>query len=295
MMASQQPEPIEPCNIRLVIADVDGTLVTPQKELTPRAMEAVRRLHGAGIAFTITSGRPPRGMSMLVKPLQLDSLMAAFNGGMFVKPDLSIVEQHCLPAEIATAVAKSIDAHKLDVWVYRGAEWFVRRPHGPHVDREAFTVQFAPTVVPDFNAVFEQVVKVVGVSADYELVAGCEADVRREFGDHVSASRSQPYYLDVTHPQANKGTVARRLSNWLQVPAEQIATIGDMPNDVLMFALSGLSIAMGNAIPEVQRAARRVTSSNAQEGFATAMERYVLCAAPVAAVAGAGWSAADKE
>jgi hydroxymethylpyrimidine pyrophosphatase-like HAD family hydrolase len=68
----------------------------------------------------------------------------------------------------------------------------------------------------------------------------------------------------------------KRLSELLAIPAEAIASLGDMPNDVLMFALSGLSIAMGNASPEVQRAARRVTSSNEDEGFALAIERYVL-------------------
>jgi hydroxymethylpyrimidine pyrophosphatase-like HAD family hydrolase len=92
----------------------------------------------------------------------------------------------------------------------------------------------------------------------------------------VTAARSQPYYLDVTHPDANKGAVAQYLSAKYAIPPAAIATIGDMPNDVLMFAHSGLSIAMGNASPEVQRAARRVTTSNADEGFATAVERFVL-------------------
>ena len=70
--------------------------------------------------------------------------------------------------------------------------------------------------------------------------------------------------------------MVRELSKRLAVPLEQIATIGDMPNDVLMFGLGGLSIAMGNASPEVQRCARFVTSSNEQEGFAEAVERFVL-------------------
>jgi hypothetical protein len=100
------------------------------------------------------------------------------------------------------------------------------------------------------------------------------------FGEHVSASRSQPYYLDVTHPDANKGAVARFLADRFDIPAEAIATIGDMPNDVLMFAHAGLSIAMGNAGREVQRAARRVTASNQHEGFAEAMDRFVLRAGP---------------
>ncbi len=107
-------------------------------------------------------------------------------------------------------------------------------------------------------------------------VAGTAAKARETFGEDVSAAQSQPYYLDITHPRANKGEVVRYLSVQLGIPSDRFATIGDMPNDVLMFAHSGLSIAMGNASPEVQRAARRVTASNEHDGFAEAMERFVL-------------------
>ena len=78
-------------SISLLLADVDGTLVTEDKVLTERARAAVHRLHEAGIRFAITSGRPPRGMAMLIEPLALETPIAAFNGGMFVAPDLSII------------------------------------------------------------------------------------------------------------------------------------------------------------------------------------------------------------
>ncbi len=262
--------------IRLLLADVDGTLLTPEKVLTERARNAVRKLRAAGIAFAVTSGRPPRGMEMLIGPLDLTTPIAAFNGGMLVRPDLSLIEERVLPASVVGPVVETIERHRLDVWIYRGADWFVRRAHGAHVDREQWTVRFPPTVVSGFDELHDRVVKIVGVGEDQTLVAGCEADLREQFGDHVSAARSQPYYLDVTHPNANKGAVLNCLSRLLKIPPAETATIGDMPNDILMFALSGLSIAMGNASPDVQRAARRVTTSNEREGFATAVERYVL-------------------
>jgi len=87
--------------ISLVLADVDGTLVNEQKILTERAQKAVSALHAAGIRFAITSGRPPRGMAMLFEPLHLETPIAGFNGGLFVKPDLSIIEQKTVPADIA--------------------------------------------------------------------------------------------------------------------------------------------------------------------------------------------------
>ena len=159
--------------------------------------------------------------------------------------------------------------------MYRGADWLVLDPDGPHVDREAHTVRFEPTVVASFEGV-DEIAKVVGVSDDYATVAAAANAVREKFGDDVSASRSQPYYLDVTHPDANKGYVVRFLSERYGIPAAEIATIGDGPNDVLMFAPSGMSIAMGNADPEVQRAATHVTATNDQDGFANAVERFIL-------------------
>ena len=236
-------------NIRLVIADVDGTLVTQEKVLTARAIDAVKRLRNADIAFTLTSGRPPLGIKMLIKALALTEPVAAFNGGVLVHPDLSVMAQSFVTADNATKVIEAIGRHGLDCWVYTDRDWLVRNDSGPHVAREQWTVGFAPMVVPDFTAHLERVAKIVGVSDDHSAVARCEADVQRDVGNYVSAARSQPYYLDVTHPDANKGHVVAVLSQALSISPEQIATIGDMPNDVLMFTKSGLSIAMGNASP----------------------------------------------
>ena len=146
----------------------------------------------------------------------------------------------------------------------------------PHVAREEWTVKFPPTVVANFDNLLGNVNKIVGISDDYDLVARCEKAAQEALGAEASAARSQPYYLDVTHPDANKGTVVTTLSKRLSIPASEIATLGDMPNDVLMFHKSELSIAMGNASREVQAQANRVTNSYEDEGFAKAIERFIL-------------------
>jgi hydroxymethylpyrimidine pyrophosphatase-like HAD family hydrolase len=108
------------------------------------------------------------------------------------------------------------------------------------------------------------------------MIAAATSAVQDRFGDHLSVASSQPYYLDVTHPKANKGAVLLDLSARYAIKPEEIATIGDGANDVLMFAKSGLSIAMGNAGSDVKRAASFVTTSDAEEGFANAVERFIL-------------------
>jgi Cof subfamily protein (haloacid dehalogenase superfamily) len=202
--------------------------------------------------------------------------MAAFNGGIIVQPDMTIVDERPVPADVAPAVIDAIQAHDLYPWIYRGTEWYVTDPQAPHAAQEAATVQFQPTVVPSYDGLLDRVVKIVGVSDDHDRVAQCETAVRQEFGAHVSAARSQAYYLDVTHPTANKGVVVERLSHYYGIPLEQIATVGDGLNDVLMFQRSGVSIAMGNASEEVQRQATWVTASNEDEGFAKAIEEFIL-------------------
>lgn len=264
-------------DIRLFLADVDGALVTTDKVLTEAARAAVRDLDRAGIAFAITSGRPPRGMHMLIAPLALRTAVAGFNGGVLVNPDLSVIESHTLdPAAATKAVQLILDAG-LDVWVYTETEWLIRDGDAPHVAREAWTVQFDARVVPAFtDAHMERAVKIVGISDDPDLVAACEMAARNTLGTQASAARSQPYYLDVTHPLANKGTVVATLSRLLGIPLAQIATMGDMPNDVSMFQKSGFSIAMGNASDAVKAQASAVTDSNENEGFAKAVRRFIL-------------------
>jgi len=259
-------------NIRLLLADVDGTLVTEDKVLTEAAKAAARALHDAGIMLAITSGRPPRGMSMLIEPLALKGAIAGFNGGVFVHPDLSVIESHALDPATAKQAVKLILDRGLDAWVYTEEEWLIRDQDAPHVTREAWTVKFDAKVVASFtDAHLAHAVKIVGVSDDLDLVAACEKVTQNALGKKASAARSQPYYLDVTHPQANKGTVVATLSKLLNIPPAQIATVGDMPNDVLMFR-----IAMGNSSDEVKAQASAVTDSNENEGFAKAVRKFVL-------------------
>ena len=269
-------------DIRLLLAAVDGTLVTQDKILTEAAKAVARDLQHAGIALAITSGRPPRGMSMLIEPLALQGAIAGFNGGVYVNPDLYVIESHTLDPATAQQAVKLILDQGLDVWVYTEEEWLIRDPAAPHVARETRTVKFDAKVVASFtDAHLKHAVKIVGISDDLDLVAAGQNVAQSTLGEKASVTRSQPYYLDVTQPQANKWIVVGILSKLLNIPREQIATIGDMPNDVLMFRKSGFSIAMGNSSDEVKAQASAVTDSNENEGFAKAVRKFVL--RPVAA------------
>src|SRR6185312_12450551 len=117
-------------------------------------------------------------MEMLIEPLTLDQPIAGFNGGVMVNPDLSVIDIKLLGASIAKRAVESIESSGLDAWIYSGTEWFLRDPDAPHVDREAQTVAFGPTVIADFDELYDQAVKVVGITDDRERIAKCEAATR---------------------------------------------------------------------------------------------------------------------
>lgn len=263
--------------IKLLLSDVDGTLVNHAKALTPAAVAAAKSLRDAGIRLALTSGRPPRGMRMLVQPLELTTTLAGFNGGVFVEPDMAVRKVHLLDPAVAREALDAVLKAGLDAWVYTQDEWFVRALDAPHVAHESQTVQFEAKVVTDFtDAQLADCAKIVGVSDDHARVAAGERAAQSALGARASATRSQPYYLDITHPQANKGDAVVTLAELMGVSMAETAVLGDSNNDLSMFAKSPFSIAMGNASDSVKKQARFVTAANDAEGFAEALERYFL-------------------
>jgi Cof subfamily protein (haloacid dehalogenase superfamily) len=262
--------------IAAVVSDVDGTLVDEDKILTARAQAAVAELRARGIIFTVISSRPSRGLRMVLDALEITAPVGSFNGGVIATPDFSVITEHLLSPEIARRAVDMLDAREVPVWLFSGQDWLVRDCDGPYVELEQCTVGFPPTIVGDFGPALDVAAKIVGVSPDFERLARCERAARAALADRASVARSQPYYLDITHPLANKGAALSEIAKLLAVPLAEVAVIGDGGNDVAMFERSGLSIAMGNASPEVRRAADFVTDGNRDEGFANAIERLIL-------------------
>ena len=273
MMSSHR---LPSAKISALVSDVDGTLVTDDKRLTARAQAAVAELRTCGIIFAIISSRPPRGLGMLLRPLEITTPVCGFNGGVIATPDLSVITEHLLSPEAARRATGLLDRRGVQVWVFAGQDWLVRDSDGPYVGFEERTVGFSPILVDNFGQSLDVAAKIVGVSTEFETLAQCERDARAALADQATVTCSQSYYLDITHPLANKGAALSEIAKQLAVPLAEIAVIGDGGNDVAMFERSGLSIAMGNASSAVRQAADFVTDSNHDDGFANAVERFIL-------------------
>jgi Cof subfamily protein (haloacid dehalogenase superfamily) len=267
--------------LSLVVSDVDGTLVTPDKVLTPRAIAAVERLHASGIAFSICSSRPPFGLRMLVEPLRLKLPFGGYNSGAIVEPDLpilTVVEQRLIPPDAAKQAVAMFREHGIDCWLFVGNEWLCTNPAGAKIELETYTVRQPPTIVPQFtDAHFAAVGKIVGPSEDHDRVALLAELIGQVLSGRAHVARSQPYYCDVIAPGIDKGRLVELLAERLGgVPRAQIMVLGDMENDLEMFRKAGFAVAMGNASEVVKREAGAVTAANDEDGFAAAIERYVF-------------------
>lgn len=258
--------------IALVVSDVDGTLLTSDKVLTDAAISAARRLENSGVGFTITSSRPAIGMRFLIEPLQIKLPIGPFNGSSICDPQMNPIEQHLIPKSAAQRSLDILTRFGVDIWLFTNDRWLANNVDGKYVGFEKRTIRADPTIVDDFAPYLSAACKIVGSSADAALLQACEAATRDALGTQATAARSQSYYLDVTPPGHDKGTFVQAIAKRLGISTDAVATIGDMHNDVAMFRVSGMSIAMGNATDEIQQKATHVTASNADEGFAGAIE-----------------------
>ncbi|KRR08906.1 hydrolase [Bradyrhizobium jicamae] len=258
--------------IALVVSDVDGTLLTHDKILTEGAKAAVRKLHAAGIGFTIVSSRPTIGMGFLIEPLSITLPIGAFNGSSIVDIKLKPIEQHLIPPAVAQRSLDVLNEFGVDIWLFSNERWYTRNADGEYVPHEKRAIKADPTIVADFTPHLAEACKIVGASSDPALLQRCEAAMKEAVGKEATAVRSQTYYLDITPPGHDKGTFVDAMIRRLGISAAAVATIGDMENDLPMFARSGVSFAMGNAVDGIKQRATHVTDSNERDGFAAAIE-----------------------
>jgi len=134
--------------ISLVVSDVDGTLLPKDKVLTEGNKRAVRKLHEAGIGFTIVSSRPTIGMGFLIEPLAISLPIGAFNGSSIVDAQLKPIEQHLIAPDVAQRSLDVLDAFGVDIWLFTNDQWLTRNPDGEYVGhRERVEFAYRPDAI----------------------------------------------------------------------------------------------------------------------------------------------------
>jgi Cof subfamily protein (haloacid dehalogenase superfamily) len=256
--------------IKLVVSDVDGTLVDSSKAVTAGVRDAVARLRAAGIGFSIISARPRSGMMPIAEALEIDWPMGAFNGGTVFRRDGTVLQADRIDRAVVEGIFAAAKDAAVDTWVFADDLWYASTAVGGHVDSEKRASNQDPIVTSDFSDLFDRADKVTFVSDDPELLI----DLRKRmdgFADSATIVQSQTYYLDVTPRTGNKGDGLSALSDAIAVPLDQIAVFGDQANDLPMFARAAVSFAMGQGPEAVRAKATHVVASNDDDGVAEAI------------------------
>jgi Cof subfamily protein (haloacid dehalogenase superfamily) len=262
--------------IKLVVSDIDGTLVRMDKCLSDGNVTAIRRLIDAGLAVSLISARPMTGMQWIVEKLGLPGPFGAFNGGTLFTLNDRIDEQHWLDADLSARVLAHIDKEEVIRWVYADGDWLASEKDDVHTPREVKSAGVEPIFADDFSDRLARCDKIVAVTDDSALLDRIEEEVRALCGDKATVARSQTYYLDITAPAANKGDGITALARAYGVDLSETVALGDQANDLPMFARAGLSVAMGQAPDKVKAKAIHVAKSNDEDGVADAIDRFIL-------------------
>jgi Cof subfamily protein (haloacid dehalogenase superfamily) len=261
--------------IRLLISDIDGTLVRRDKSLSDANIAAAKRLIARGIPMSLVSARPMSGMHWIAQTLGIENPIGAFSGGTLFDPSGMIAPPERIDLAVAGRLIAILDAAKIDIWLFADDKWYARNTDNPHVPREILSSGREATLCHDLAFMCGKADKIVGVSDDAALLKSTEAEAIASAAGNATIALSQPYFLDTTALRANKGDGVAAIAAVAGVPLEQVAVIGDMANDLPMFAIAGLSIAMGQAPDNVRARADWVTASNEDDGVAQAIDRLI--------------------
>ena len=262
--------------VRLLVSDVDGTLVRNDKSLSPATIAAAGRLREAGIALAVVSSRAPVGLKVLIGPLALQTPRAGFNGAVVLDVAGQGLQELVIPQAVCRDVVDRLETAGLDVWLFADGHWLLRNEDQPYIGHERRSLGVGYQRVDDFTPWLGRTHKVMGTSTDFGQVARSEADLAQGFGDEAAIHRSQLYHVDITNRHANKGAAALFIAQSLGIEPAQMACIGDMRNDVPMLDVAGLAIAMGNAPDDVRSHAHEVVATNDDDGWAEAVDRLIL-------------------
>ncbi len=263
--------------IRLLVSDIDGTLVRKDKTVPEANIAAVRHVVDAGCPVGLISARPVSGMLPIARALGLDGPFAAFNGGTIFNVEGAVSEAHRLAPRVAGDIVALLARHGVICWLFADGRWLTSALDEVHTPREVIAAAMQPVVTTHWDDALERTDKIVAVTDDDALLTKIEGVARELAGDGATISRSQPYYLDVTAPVANKGDGLAALARIAGVPLSEVAVMGDADNDLPMFARAGLSVAMGQAKPWVKTAATFATDAIMDDAaVAEAIERFIL-------------------
>lgn len=266
---------------KLLVLDVDGTLLNNQKEISPRTLAALLKVQQMGVHIVLASGRPTNGVMPIAEKLELNhygGYILSYNGGQIINVQTGeLLFEKRIDPEWIPYFEKKAKKNDFAIFTYHKDFILTDKPDNKYVIQEANLNKMQIVGVDNFaEAVDFPPCKCMLASDDEEALIGLENHWKKRLDGVLDAFRSEPYFLEVVPQFIDKGNTLGVLMTKLSVSPEEVIAIGDGVCDVTMLQLAGVGIAMGNAEDSVKACVDKTTLTNEEEGVAVAVERTIL-------------------
>lgn len=266
---------------KLLVLDVDGTLLNNNKEISPRTQAALLKVQQMGVHIVLASGRPTNGVLPIARKLELNhygGFVLSYNGGQIINAQTGeILFEKRIDPQWIPYLEKKAKKNDFAIFTYHKNHIITNRPENEHVLQEARLNNMEVRGVDNFaEAIDFAPCKCMLVSDDEEALVGLENHWKKRLAGVLEAFRSEPYFLEVVPQFIDKGNTLGVLLSKLSIQPEEVVAIGDGVCDVTMLQMAGLGIAMGNAEDSVKACVDKTTLTNEQDGVAVAVEKAIL-------------------
>lgn len=267
---------VHPSGIRLIATDLDGTLLRPDKSISERSIEAIRRAHEVGLQVVAATGRYPATLAALLMPVGIDYAVASNGAQAYRLSTGELLFEEVIPTESVTAIMEHLSG------VLAGVLFEVVTDHGrvhyaepgyfdlvSEYERRVFPLEYHELARAEMlaHSIVKLAVRHPSATPEEMLDAAVASGLQ---GFHATTSGAP--FLEVSGPGITKASGVARLAAHLGLEARQVLAIGDARNDIELLEWSGIGIAMGNAVAEAIVAADQITASNEEDGLAQVIE-----------------------
>lgn len=268
---------------KLLVLDVDGTLVNSKKELSVQTLTTLLKIQHAGIRLVLASGRSPHGLRHLVEKLEMKKwggFILPYNGAQIMDAgNGEVLFEKRIDPVMFPYLEKKAEKNGFSIFTYHKHQLITTDPENEHIRNEAALNGMEIVAVDDLSAAITfSPCKCVLVSDDEAALIALKDQWRRRLAGVLDVYRSEAFFLEVVPEFVDKGNTLGVLIEKLGIKAEEVMAIGDGRRDFSMLQLAGLGIAMGNAQESIKACADYTTESNDQDGVALAVQKFIIAA-----------------
>ena len=267
---------------KLLAINLDGTLVTDDKQLTNRTIETIKKASEKGVKIMISSARAFYRLEKYIDALDLrkeGQYTICFNGAMIVENAIgNIVFSKNLEEDEVKEIIELGKKLEVPMMLYAKQMNFVEQIPEILANNKAYKgVNFKIEKFEnnDYSKEENYVYRIAFIDKS-EKIMDIRNKIPKEIIEKYEITSSVPEYIEFVKKGIKKSEAIKFIMEKYQIKQEEVMAMGDGENDIEMLKFAGLGVAMENASEDVKKVANVVTTSNNEDGVANAIEKYIL-------------------